>query len=210
MNFPPVLFFKAATGRHTAQHVLPTWWLLTRDGVDADAVGRAARLRQGEGGVVLRAYGLTWKARLALGQELARLCRARRLVLLVAVRNQTDLRLAATLHAHGLHLPEGVAGGQILAPLLGWRFQGRRLLTVAAHGPFALTRAWRLGADAALLSPVFPTTSHPDAKPLGPVRFAAWCRKAHLPVVALGGVRAATMRRLRSSSMSGVATTSSV
>ncbi|WP_343868577.1 thiamine phosphate synthase, partial [Caenispirillum bisanense] len=53
-----------------------------------------------------------------------------------------------------------------------------------------------LGADAALLSPVFPTRSHPGAATLGPWRFSLWAGAARLPVVALGGVTAATARRL--------------
>ncbi len=45
-----------------------------------------------------------------------------------------------------------------------------------------LFSAARAGADAALLSPVFWTASHPLAPALGPLRFAAWCRSSPLPV----------------------------
>ncbi len=39
-----------------------------------------------------------------------------------------------------------------------------------------------------LLSPVFPTRSHPDARTLGPTRFRLLARRANMPVIALGGM----------------------
>jgi thiamine-phosphate pyrophosphorylase len=56
--------------------------------------------------------------------------------------------------------------------------------------------ARRLGADAALLSPVFPTRSHPGGAVLGPVRFRLLARQARLPVIALGGMTGAKARAL--------------
>ncbi len=79
------------------------------------------------------------------------------------------------------------------------------LVAAAAHGPAGLYRARRAGADAALLSPVYPTASHPRAPTLGPLRFAAWARRAPLPVYALGGVTAVTARRLAASNAAGLA-----
>jgi thiamine-phosphate pyrophosphorylase len=51
-------------------------------------------------------------------------------------------------------------------------------------------------ADAVLLSPVFPTRSHPGAAALGPARFRLMARHAQMPVVALGGMTVRTARRL--------------
>jgi thiamine-phosphate pyrophosphorylase len=65
-----------------------------------------------------------------------------------------------------------------------------------AHGIGELGLAARLGADAALLSPVFPTRSHPGGKVLGAVRFRLLARQAGLPVIALGGMSAARARAL--------------
>jgi thiamine-phosphate pyrophosphorylase len=48
--------------------------------------------------------------------------------------------------------------------------------------------AARLGADAALLSPVFPTATHPGGEVLGPVRFQLLARQSKLPIIALGGM----------------------
>ena len=79
------------------------------------------------------------------------------------------------------------------------------MLTVAAHSPRALRRAAAIGADAALLSPVFATPSHPDVRAIGPMRFLAWCRNVHVPVYALGGISATNAGRLASPAIVGIA-----
>lgn len=151
-----------------------------------------------DAGVVLRHRDPAARARLA--RALAPVCRARGLVLLIA----GDGPLAARVGAAGVHLPEARAG-----EARGWR---RRhpgwLITAAAHGARALHAAARAGADAAVLSPVFATASHPDARPLGPLRFARLARLARrggLPVYALGGVTAATATALKNSGAVGIA-----
>lgn len=112
-----------------------------------------------------------------------------------------DWRLAAAAGADGLHLPERVARA-------GRRFDAIRpdwLITAAAHSRPALIAAARAGADAALLSPVFATASHPGARPLGPVRFAALAGAAPLPVYALGGIGPAARARLAACGAAGFA-----
>lgn len=63
-----------------------------------------------------------------------------------------------------------------------------RLLIVSAHDPEQLEQARRIGADAAVLSPVKPTASHPGATALGWDCFAAWVDACAFPVYALGGM----------------------
>ena len=63
------------------------------------------------------------------------------------------------------------------------------LLAASCHGAGDLAHAARLGADLAVLSPVLPTRSHPDANPLGWEGFAALVEAAVVPVFALGGMR---------------------
>lgn len=67
-----------------------------------------------------------------------------------------------------------------------------RLATV--HSLRELAAAHRARADAVLLSPVFPTRSHPGARMLGPLRFRLLAARALVPVIALGGM---TARRAR-------------
>jgi len=77
--------------------------------------------------------------------------------------------------------------------------------TIAAHSLRTVFRAARLGADAAVLGPVFPTASHPGATPLGPLRFARFCRKSPIPVYAIGGIGPETALRLKDSGAIGFA-----
>lgn len=164
----------------------PRQWLLTDDLRLPDPLPALRRLPAGSG-VILRHYDNATRYELAVA--VMREARRRRLVVLVA----GDWRLAAALGADGLHVPEGMARRGILGPALAWVRRCGRLLSMACHGRTALGRARRLGADMALLSPVFATASHPGAAAIGAVRFGLWAGRARLPVFALGGM---TRRRL--------------
>ena len=176
--------------------ILPACILIAERERLADLEPAIAKLPRGSA-VILRDYGAADRA--AYAARLARLCRSRRLRLLVA----GDVRLALAVGAQGLHLPEAAACSGDRRWRL-WRKPGW-LVTAAAHSPRAVARARRAGADALLLSPVFATASHPEATPLGPLRFAAWARQARLPVYALGGMTAASTRRLAGSGAAGIA-----
>jgi thiamine-phosphate pyrophosphorylase len=88
------------------------------------------------------------------------------------------------LQADGLHLPERRAreAAHWRARRPGW------IITAAAHSLRAIIAA--RDVDAVLLSPVFPTKSHPGAPALGPVRAAFIAAAASVPVYAMGGVTA--------------------
>ena len=113
------------------------------------------------------------KRRYALGEALR--AQTSGLILLAA----DDPVLADILH--GLHLPEARA-----RDAAHWRvLRPHWVITVAAHSPRGLHAPC---ADAALLSPVFATKSHPEAQPLTPARARMMAQHASLPVLALGGV----------------------
>ncbi|MCX7685393.1 MAG: thiamine phosphate synthase [Acetobacteraceae bacterium] len=156
---------------------------------------RAAAERLPRGAAVL-ARGLPPTALAGL----ARLCRRRGLLLLVGGDGR-----AALGHRAGLHVPDRAPVRGLLPVLL--RRRGRRPppLSCAAHGRAGIGRARRLRADWILLSPAFPTGSHPGAPALGPLRWAALARAAGRPCVALGGVSAATAGRLPPRRMAGLA-----
>ena len=155
----------------------------------------AARLLPRGSAVVLRNYGSAGRA--VLAAELAALCRARGLALLIG----GDGALASSVGAHGLHLPEA------LAPRAReWRRRRNDwIITVAAHSAPALGRAARAGANAAVLGPVFATASHAVAPSLGAERFAALVRASPIAVYALGGIDAASARRIARSGAVGIA-----
>ncbi|MCF8470033.1 MAG: thiamine phosphate synthase [Parvibaculum sp.] len=119
--------------------------------------------------------------------------------------------LARRLGTQGLHLPER---------MLTRRYENRYLLslhglppgltvTAACHSEKAVHAAARAGADAVLISPVFPTTSHPGAATLGLLGFtqlAKLARALGLAPYALGGITSDTqIRRLLGSGAAGVA-----
>jgi thiamine-phosphate pyrophosphorylase len=153
-----------------------------------------AQLPRGAG-VVYRAFGDEGAAQ--AGRELVRLARARGVVLLAGA----DPGLAAAIGADGVHLPERMLGR---ARALR-RARRTWIITCAAHSAAALAAARRAGADAAFLSPVFESRSPSAGQPIGPLRFAALARGAGLPVYALGGVNARTVRRLARSGAAGLA-----
>ena len=82
----------------------------------------------------------------------------------------------------------------------GWYADSRRLRTLTArpagmplclasvHDEAELDQAQRLGFDAAVLGPVLPTATHPDAAGLGWAGFRSLRAERPLPVYALGGV----------------------
>ncbi|MBK8909320.1 MAG: thiamine phosphate synthase [Rhodospirillales bacterium] len=149
--------------------------------------------------VVLRHYDAPASERQALAHRLAATCRRRGLRLLVAA----DPELAISAGAAGVHLPEAMLKS---APQT-WRLWRRRgwMVTAAAHSSGAIRRAAAADVDAVLLSPVFATRSHPDARALGSLRFAALTRASPVPVYALGGIDTRTLRRLSGSGAAGVA-----
>lgn len=167
---------------------LPRLWLVTDQHRLADPLDAINRLPMGSG-VLFRHHD--WPERKHLALTVARLCRRKHLVLLVA----NDWRLAAEIGADGVHLAEGVARSGQISPCLGWLRQGR-ILSIAAHSARAMANAQKLGADLCLLSQAFASRSHPGRGFLGPARFALLARNSPVPIIALGGVTSQTWKRL--------------
>jgi thiamine-phosphate pyrophosphorylase len=180
--------------RRSACSVLPPLVLVTDDERLSDPHAAILALPPGSL-VVLRA--LERELRISLATQLVRIARERRLKWIIA----DDPELAARLGADGAHFPERkislAAHWRVRRP--GW------LITCAAHSLHACRRAKRAGASAVLLSPVFPTASHPGRPSLGRLRARLIACIARLPVYALGGVDAQTARQLASSPFVGLA-----
>ena len=92
-----------------------------------------------------------------------------------------DVALAQAVGADGVHLSERHMVTLTERPAVAW-------CGASCHDAAALTRAEQLGCDFAVLSPVLPTSTHPEAVPLGWTRFAALARDCAIPVYALGGL----------------------
>ncbi len=83
-------------------------------------------------------------------------------------------------------------------------------VATSCHNAEELRQAARLEADFAVLSPVAPTASHPDAEPLGWEVFSRLCAGATLPVYALGGMRGQDLGRARQAGAQGLAMVSEI
>jgi thiamine-phosphate pyrophosphorylase len=172
----------------------PALILMTDEKRLPDPVAAARALPKGSA-VIVRA--LHDDARRRLAEALAPLARERELRLLVA----NDAKLAERAHADGLHLSEANARAA-----RAWRASHPHwLITAAAHSAHAVAVAAAAGADAALLSPVFTTLSHPGHPALGSARFLAIAREAAIPVYALGGVTAANAALIEGPNVAGIA-----
>lgn len=155
-----------------ARSELPPLVLMTDDERLPDPVAAARALPKGSL-VIARAKD---KARLhRLVATLLPVAKARGLFLLAAG--------AYVPGADGVHLPEARIGE---AAQLRARY--RILITASAHSFGALQKT--AFVDAVLLSPVFPTQSHPGRAALGALRGNAMAQQSPVPVYALGGITA--------------------
>lgn len=166
----------------TSRQPLPPLWLLSDERNNAALEGALRRLPRGSG-FVYRHYHLAPEERVARFMALRRLCRARGHCVILA-----DSALTAK---------EWGADGLYGAPLMLGPKRADLLAIATVHDMREIAQANRMGADAVMLSPVFPTRSHPGADVLGPVRFRSLARHAGMPVIALGGMTQQSAHRLR-------------
>ena len=151
--------------------------LMTDDERLADPIAAARLLPKGTM-IIVRSRDCD--RRKAWANALVALGRTRQHIVLIA----NDADLAMHCGADGLHLAEANA-----CQAVHWRaLRPQWFISVAAHS----ARVGRLAEflDAVLLSPVFPTASHPGTSALLPVRANKMAAAFNTPVYALGGVTA--------------------
>jgi thiamine-phosphate pyrophosphorylase len=164
------------------QPALPAIWLVSDARNDAVLEIVLAWLPRGSG-LIFRHYHLPPERRLARFQKLARIARRRghRIALSGTARQARQWRADAA-YGPAVRLARGPA-----LPRL-----------VTAHSLREIGWARRARACGIALSPVFPTRSHPDSKPLGLLGFRLLAARAGRCVIALGGMNAARAKRLGS------------
>lgn len=182
----------ALSARAGLRKPLPALLFFTDPARTPDIETAVVRLPPGAA-IIYRAFGAPDAE--ARARRLRVLARERGLLLLIGA----DHRLAARVKADGVHLPERLAHRAMRIRRPGW------LVTAAAHGPRAARRAIAAGADAAVVSAVFPSRSPSAGAPLGPLKLAAIARTAGGPIYALGGVNDKTARRLLRAGVVGLA-----
>ena len=106
------------------------------------------------------------------------LCKANQAVLLLNSENAN----ACKLTSYGLHLTS------VHLKKLAIKSNSFRWVSASCHSLEDLQFAEQLGLDFAVLGPVLPTQTHPDATPLGWKKFAQMVNQVNIPVFALGGL----------------------
>lgn len=184
-GFPP---------RTVRDRVLPNLLFFTDPSRVVSPEAVAERLPRGAG-IVFRSFGA--EDAVEQGRRLRAIADARGLMLLAGAHPG----LAEGIRADGLHMPERLASE---IPRLRAE-HGRYWITAAAHDLAAVQAAERAGADAVIVSPVFPSNSPSAGEPLGVEGLKALVAATPLPVYALGGVRSETVGRLVGSGVVGIA-----
>lgn len=155
------------------RHCLPDVWVIS-DRRNESRLEAALRSHSRPVALVFRHYHLGEDARRNKYNRLARIARSfGHLVVLAA-----DAPQAQRWGADGYYAPP-----RKLRPK-----RSGLIVIGTAHTMREIADASRSGADAVMLSPVFPTRSHPGGKTLGTVRFRLLARYARVPVIALGGM----------------------
>jgi thiamine-phosphate pyrophosphorylase len=153
---------------------LPKIWLMT-DPRMGDFISAIARLPRGSG-IVFRHYDLPNEKRRRLFAATRRVARARGHVIILA---DSPLRARSW----------GADGAHNRSPL---RSYGLR--TMAVHNAREAALAKRMRADLIVVSPVFATRSHPDARTLGRIKLGSIARGQR--AIAMGGMTAKRFRSL--------------
>jgi len=157
-----------------AKHPLPLLWLISDARNDAGLEAALARLPRGSG-LIYRHYHLPMPQRRARFAVLARAARAKGHRVVLA----GSMAQAKAWGADGAY-------GAVRMIMRGGK--GLRLATVHGLREMRQAQSQVSRSDAVLLSPVFPTRSHPGGKTLGALRFRLMAAQACVPVIALGGM----------------------
>lgn len=185
-----------------ARLALPQQYLITPEpeGNSAAFVERFARaIANPDLGIVsLRAKLLGADDTAVLAERLLACARAQRPGLIVLIHGAVDV--ARQLGFDGVHLSSSqlVSLRERPLPESAW-------VLASCHNAVELSAAEALGVDAATLSPVRATASHPHAKPIGWRQLGNWSGRTWLPVYALGGVSAPDLAVARGVGAHGIA-----
>jgi len=156
--------------------MLPRIWLMTDERMGEGLWHALDALPRGSG-VVFRHYATPPAERRTLYARVARVARARRLILVRA----GPRKLGREDGMHGRFRAHGGTG----------------LRTWPAHSRSEAMAGVRAGADLLFVSPIFATRSHPGTRSTGPIVAANRIRGLPVPVIALGGMTARRFRRVR-------------
>lgn len=136
-----------------------------------------AALERGTRLVQLREKHLSGDAWRSFVAEATRICRLHQAKIIL----NSDIDLALEFALDGVQLSAAQLARIDRRPALPW-------VGASCHDETELQRAIALECNYALLSPVLPTATHPDAPALGWQRFAEIACASPIPIFALGGM----------------------
>ena len=143
----------------------PTSWLLTDERMGTYLAAAISRAAEAGAGIIVRHHASGRDER----RHIALAVRESGAVLGIA----RDVALASEVQADFVHNPEAST---------------HLPFSLSVHGHAEAEAAARRSAAMVLVSPVFPTRSHPGARVLGEVQALALARVASHPAIALGGM----------------------
>ena len=136
------------------------------------------------------------------GQELLELCHHYNVPLII---NDT-VELAKKIHADGVHIGQSDMEIKNARELLG----ADKIIGVTAKTIEQAKAAEAAGADYLGSGAVFGTSTKADAKPMELDLFQEICESVTIPVVAIGGINADNVLRLKGRKMAGAAVVSGI
>lgn len=161
---------------------LPELYLVTPEpefGVEDFLVRLESALQRGVRLVQLRAYSLSREQYISLAAQVLESCRYYDANLVL----NADPELLNWVNADGIHLNRHRLMELEQRPDIGGKW-----LSASCHNEDEIEKANQLNIDFAVVSPVMPTASHPDARTLGWDGFWTLAELANFPVYALGGM----------------------
>ncbi|MBL8431387.1 MAG: Nudix family hydrolase [Dechloromonas sp.] len=160
---------------------LPTTMAITMgesEGVERQLERLAGALDKGLRLIQVRDKGWPFAQRLWFAEAVRRIAGQRGALVLI----NDDEDIVRRSGADGLHLSAARLADCTRRPEFEW-------VGASCHGADELRRAAELGLDYALLGPVLPTPTHPEAGGLGWAEFSRRTADSPLPVFALGGMQ---------------------
>ena len=176
---------------------LPTTMAITMgesEGVERQLARLEEALANGLRLIQVRDKGWPFAQRLWFAEAVRRIAGQRGA--LVLINDSEDI--ARRVGADGLHLSAARLAACGQRPDFAW-------VGASCHDAEELRRAGELGLDYALLGPVLPTPTHPEAPGLGWAEFARLITDTPLPVFALGGMTNAMLATAQEHGAHGIA-----
>ena len=117
-----------------------------------------------------------------------------------------NVEIAKKINADGVHVGHSDMGATHAREILG----DNKIIGVSVQTVEQAVLAEKQGADYLGVGAVFPTSSKADAEDVSYETLKAICKAVNIPVVAIGGISAGNVLKLKGSGVSGIAVISAI